>query len=86
MLAIITSSGKGILRTESGLVGLSAPHIKVGDVVACLNGMFAPLVLRPEGAQYTIVGAARLAGFESATDMERYCTARQVVEAEFSIR
>jgi hypothetical protein len=78
--------GKIFFTTTTGLVGIGPAAAKVGDIVMYPFGFYSPFILRPDGDQYRMVGAARVAGLESAAAMESYCTALQLPERTFDIK
>lgn len=57
-------SGRSIIRTQLGHIGLSPKSAKVGDVVVVLQGGETPFVLRPQGPNglYRLVGECYIHG------------------------
>jgi hypothetical protein len=50
------SGDRRFFITEEGLMGMAPPHVLPGDIICILQGTRMPLLLRPEGAFYTLVG------------------------------
>jgi hypothetical protein len=55
--------GRSVFRTRAGLFGLLPCTAREKDVIVVLLGCYLPLVLRPAGSKYRIVGAAYCDGF-----------------------
>ena len=56
-------AGRSIFRTYAGLFGLAPCTAREKDVMVVLLGCRSPLVLRPAGSKYRIVGVAYCHGF-----------------------
>ncbi|KAK3115218.1 hypothetical protein LTR53_005675 [Teratosphaeriaceae sp. CCFEE 6253] len=85
-MALVTSAGRALFTSSTGLVGIGVPTVRAGDPLVYLYGMRAPFVLRPNGDRYTVLGATRVAGFDVAASLERYCREHQTAEATFRLR
>jgi hypothetical protein len=58
----MAQGGRKFMITEHGRMGLVARHAKEGDVVAVLTGGRVPMILRPSGDFFTVVGDAYVHG------------------------
>ncbi|KAK3068800.1 hypothetical protein LTR53_013346 [Teratosphaeriaceae sp. CCFEE 6253] len=84
-MALVTSAGRALFTSSAGLVGIGVPTMRAGDALVYLYGMRAPFVLRPNGDRYTVLGATRVAGFDVAASLERYCREHQTAETTFRL-
>lgn len=60
--ASLAASGRNLVITKTGFVGIGVPTMKPGDVVAHFYGFPMPLALRMGTDHYTIVGGVYLDG------------------------
>jgi hypothetical protein len=60
-VSLANASRRGMI-TDTGCFGLIPMDADVGDVVAVLTGGRVPIILRPEGGYYTVVGDAYVHG------------------------
>ncbi|KAF4435940.1 HET-domain-containing protein [Fusarium austroafricanum] len=78
-------SGRKVVITEAGFVGIGVPQIEVGDVVAFIFGTTAPLVLRRYRDGYRIVGCAYVSGLMNPDLLDRYHDKMAHLEVPFNI-
>ncbi|KAK4442843.1 HET-domain-containing protein [Podospora aff. communis PSN243] len=78
--------GRQALVTESGFAGIGVRQIVEGDVVTFPFGGNAPLVLRPCGAEWAVVGGAYISGLMDPALVEGLVIAGQLQPVEFGIR
>lgn len=55
--------GRSFFRTVDGYMGSGPPDTRAEDHVALISGYQLPMVIRPCGNAYRIVGAAYIHGF-----------------------
>jgi hypothetical protein len=69
----IMQSGRRLITTTNGYIGLAPSGVERGDKVCVLLGCHVPLVLRPVGGQFKVLGDAYLHGImqgEAVQDFE----------------
>jgi hypothetical protein len=71
--------------TSLGFAGLSVGPVRRGDVIVVIGGECRPIVLRPRGPFYTVIGAIYVAGIEQSKLMDSY-NKGLIKEAVFRIR
>ena len=76
---------RSILITEAGFVGISAPQIKSGDIIAVVYGAAAPLVLHPYLGNYRMVGCAYVSGLMGSELWDSYYTKCLLPIEQFNI-
>lgn len=54
--AVINICGNRLFTTRMGLIGICPPSAKSGDLVSVLLGCSVPLVLRPHGDNFRVIG------------------------------
>ncbi|KAI0378564.1 heterokaryon incompatibility protein-domain-containing protein [Hypomontagnella monticulosa] len=47
---------RALFWTDQGFIGHGFAEVRAGDMVCCLLGYHCPIILRPEGAYYIVVG------------------------------
>ncbi|KAI8667550.1 hypothetical protein LRP88_00692 [Fusarium phalaenopsidis] len=62
MSVIEKQSGKRLISTKGGYIGLTMPDVQEGDVVWILTGCNVPVVLRPVDNHYLFVGCCFMLG------------------------
>ncbi|KAJ4355027.1 hypothetical protein N0V95_003298 [Ascochyta clinopodiicola] len=67
------SKGRTFIATEKGRMGWAPKNSVLGDVVAVLTGGRMPIVLRPHGGYYAVVGDAYLHGIMDGEAMGEAC-------------
>ena len=77
--------GRKVLITEAGFVGIGAPQMEVGDIITFIYGTTAPLILRPKGQKYRMVGCAYVSALMNIDLLDRYYVKTVFQEASFSI-
>lgn len=63
---------RSLFVTKAGRLGTGFPGTQAGDQVCILFGSNVPLVLRPEGEGFTLVGDAYLHGVMKVWKLDRY--------------
>jgi hypothetical protein len=74
-----------VLVTEAGFVGIGVRQIEKGDVVIFPFDANAPLVLRPRGDEWAIVGCAYIAGMMGHEELCVHVRNGALPAAEFKI-
>ncbi|KAG4416393.1 hypothetical protein IFR04_010439 [Cadophora malorum] len=69
-----------IAFTRSEVLGLFPPLTQNGDLVAVLNGIDAPVVLRRHADGYQLVGVCRVDAFENGAAGDMVCDGRAKIE------
>jgi hypothetical protein len=60
--AMISLVGRRLITTTHGYLGLAPAAVKAGDVVAIVYGCSFPVVLRPHGEMYQVIGESYIDG------------------------
>lgn len=55
-------AGRRLITTRGGYIGLAPEEAELGDVIAILHGCNFPLVLRPCGGSYLLIGECYVDG------------------------
>jgi len=84
--AELAVSGRNMITTDSGFLGISVPNAQKGDVVAYLYGFAGPFLLRAGPYYYTIVGGAYIAGLMDWSLMDECLDQGLLSESTFRIR
>ncbi|KAL2128350.1 hypothetical protein VTI74DRAFT_9291 [Chaetomium olivicolor] len=74
-----------VLITEAGFVGVGVRQINEGDVITFPFGGNAPLVLRPRGGGWAIVGCAYVSGLMEPKKLRDYVGSSALPLLEFKI-
>ncbi|KAK4461310.1 HET-domain-containing protein [Cladorrhinum samala] len=74
-----------VLITEAGFVGVGVRQINDGDVVIFPFGGNAPLVLRPRGGEWAIVGCAYVSGLMEPEKLHVHIGSSPLLPLEFRI-
>jgi hypothetical protein len=69
-VCVLTLAGRRLMTTQSGYLGLVPEAAKPGDVVAILYGCNFPVILRPRGETYAMIGEAYVDGIMDGEAME----------------
>jgi hypothetical protein len=68
--AVANANGRAFFVTESGFMGLGPHGIRAGDVVCVILGGDVPVVLRPKGDKFTLLGECYTDGVMKGELME----------------
>ena len=74
-----------VLMTEAGFVGIDVRQIEQGDVVIFPFGANSPLVLRPRGDKWAMVGCAYVAGLMQPGKLRVHLRNEALPPMEFNI-
>lgn len=69
-LAVISIQYRRLVTTQTGFLGLVPEETQQGDVIAVMYGCNFPVVLRPDGDRFKVVGECYVDGLMSGEAME----------------
>jgi hypothetical protein len=75
-------SGNRLMKTRGGLLGTVPRHTDIGDIIAVLAACDMPMVLRPNGKHYEVLGSCFVEGLmhgESAIAIAQGCVKMQEI-------
>lgn len=64
-LAVLSLIGRRLITTTTGYIGLTPEDVETGDIVAVILGCDFPVLLRPFGTMYRVVGECYIHGIMS---------------------
>lgn len=73
-------TSRKLITTAKGYLGLAPLYTKRGDVISILFGCSSPMILRPVGAYYQLIGEAYVHGIMNGEGTEDYFRGRQMSE------
>lgn len=59
---MVSSNGRRIIRTRNGYIGLAPSYTRPGDWIGVFKGGKVPLVIRPDGPHWLLIGECYIHG------------------------